>query len=110
MQGARKNALEQESLMAEIEPFHTQVQKTIQAIVGMIVLEEPAGFPRDKSNLYCLKQDGELLWQAEKPEPAGLYNRVKLNLDDTLSAYAITGQSCEIDLRTGKLISQAKMM
>jgi hypothetical protein len=39
-----------------------------------------------------------------------LYNRVMLNMDDTLSAYAVTGQSCEIDLRTGKLLSQAKIM
>ena len=96
--------------MTTIEPSHTQVQKTIQTMVGTIVLEDPNNFPRDKSNLYCLGPKGELVWQAEKPESAGLYNRVKLNMDDTLSAYAVTGQSCELDLRTGRLISQAKIM
>jgi hypothetical protein len=96
--------------MTTIEPSHTQVQKTIQSMVGTIVLEDPNDFPRGESNLYCLGPKGEIVWQAEKPESAGLYNRVMLNMDDTLSAYAVTGQSCEIDLRTGKLLSQAKIM
>jgi hypothetical protein len=96
--------------MTDIAPSHTQIQKTIQTIVGTIVLEDPAGFPRDDTNLYCLGPNGDLVWQAEKPESAGLYNRVMLNMDDTLSAYAVTGQSCELDLRTGRLISQAKIM
>jgi len=96
--------------MAEIEPLHTQIQKTIQTMVGTIVLEDPQGFPRDETNLYCLGQNGEIIWQAEKPEPSGLYNRLMLNSDVTLSAYAITGQSCELDLITGKLISQAKLL
>lgn len=97
--------------MDEIEPLHTQIQKTIQTMAGTVVLEDPAGFPRDKSNLYCLGKDGEMVWQAEKPEPAGLYNRVMLNTDgNTLSAYTVTGQACEIDLISGDLVSQSKMM
>jgi hypothetical protein len=52
-----------------------------------------------------------MVWQAEKPEPAGLYSRVMLNTDgNTLSAYAVTGQACELDLISGKLLSQAKIM
>lgn len=97
--------------MSEIEPIHTQIQKSTQTMVGTIVLEDPIGFPQDKSNLYCLGKNGEMVWQAEKPEPAGLYNRVMLNTDgNSLSAYAITGQACEIDLISGKLLSQAKIM
>ena len=97
--------------MLEIEPLHTQVQKTIQTMVGTIVLEEPSGFPWDESNLYCLGQNGEIVWKAEKPEPSGLYNRVMLNTNgDSLSVYAITGQACEIDLTSGKLLSQSKIM
>ena len=97
--------------MTEIEPLHTQVQKTIQMKVGMVVLEDPDGFPRNESNLYYLGKNGEMIWQAEKPEPEGLYSRVMLNPDGrTLSAYAVTGQACEIDLLSGKLISQAKLM
>jgi hypothetical protein len=97
--------------MLEIEPLHTQVKKTIQAMVGIIVLEEPGGFPVNESNLYCLGKNGEIVWKADKPEPAGLYNRVMLNTDgNTLSAYAITGQACEIDLLNGNLISQVKIV
>ena len=97
--------------MAEIEPLHTQIQKTIQTMVGTIVLEDPNHFPRGKSNLYCLDQKGELVWVAEKPEPAGLYNRVMLNTDgNTISTYTITGEACELDLMNGTLISQAKIM
>jgi hypothetical protein len=97
--------------MIEIEPLHTQVQKTIQTMVGIIVLEKPGGFPFNESNLYCLGQNGEIVWKAEKPEPAGLYNRVMLNMDgNTLSAYAITGQACELELVSGHLLNQAKIM
>lgn len=93
--------------MTEIEPLHTQVQKTIHTVVGIIVLEEPLGFPVDESNLYCIGPSGHILWKADKPEPAGLYSRVMLNTDSyTLSAYAVTGQACEIELSSGHLLRQ----
>jgi hypothetical protein len=96
--------------MAEFEPLHTQIQKITPTMVGTIVLEDPVGFPRDKSNLYCVGKNGEMVWQAEKPEPAGLYSRVMLDTDgNTLSAYAVTGQACELDLIRGTLISQANI-
>ena len=94
--------------MPEIEPLHTQIQKNIQTMVGAVILEEPKGFPQDESNLYCVGYDGKIVWQAEKPEPGGLYNRVMLN-GDNLAAYAVTGQACEIELISGKLISQVKI-
>jgi hypothetical protein len=97
--------------MIEIKPLHTQVQKTIQTMVGIVVLEESGGFPFNESNLYCLGSSGETVWKAEKPEPAGLYIRVMLNTDgNTLSAYAVTGQACEIELTSGHLLSQVKIM
>lgn len=97
--------------MTEIEPLHTKVQKTIQTMVGIIVLEEPGGFPLHETNLYCIGQNGRVVWKADKPEPAGLYNRVMLNPDgNTLSAYAVTGQACELDLTNGNLISQVKIV
>lgn len=97
--------------MVELEPLHTEIQKTIQTTVGTIVLEDPGNFPLDESNLYCLRQSGEIIWKAEKPEPAGLYNRVMLNtVGLTLSAYAVTGQACEINLLNGELVSQVKIM
>lgn len=96
--------------MTMVEPIHTKIEKTTQTMVGTVVLEDPKDFPRNETNLYCVGQNGEMVWQAEKPEPSGLYSRVMLNPDgNTLSAYAVTGQACEIDLSTGKLISQVKI-
>ena len=77
---------------------------------GIVVLEEPKGFPFDESNLYCVGSKGDIVWKAEKPEPSGLYNRAMLNADgSTLSAYAVTGQACEIELGSGYLLSQGKI-
>jgi len=97
--------------MIESDPLYTQIQKIIQTMVGLVVLEDPSGFPPDKSNLYCLGKNSEIVWQAEKPEPAGLFNRVMLDAEgNTLSAYTVTGQACEIDLMNGSLISHAKIL
>ena len=97
--------------MTEFEPLHTQVQKIIQTLVGTVILEDPSRFPFDKSNLYHVSKEGKMLWQAEKPEPNGLYNRVMLNSDgNTLSAYTVTGQACEIDLTNGSLISHTNIL
>ena len=96
--------------MTVTEPLNTQIIKNIQTMMGSVVLEDPKDFPQDESNLYCVGHQGEMVWQAEKPEPLGLYSRVMLNENgDTLSAYAITGQACEIELITGKLVSQVKI-
>jgi hypothetical protein len=97
--------------MPEIDPLHTKVEKTTQTMMGTVVLENPKGFPRSESNLYCVGHQGEMVWKAEKPDSAGLYNRVMLNTEsDTLSAYTVTGQACELELMTGKLISHVKIM
>jgi hypothetical protein len=95
--------------MPEIEPLHTQIIKDIQTMMGSVVLEEPKGFPRDESNLYCVGHDGKTVWQAEKPEPGGLYNRVMLN-GDNLAAYTVTGEACELELISGKLLSHVKIV
>jgi hypothetical protein len=84
----------------------TRIEKTIQINTGVIVLESPSGFPRNENNLYLISQHDEIIWKAEKPEPGTFFSRVKLNEDgDTFSAYTLGGHACELDLRTGKLIS-----
>ncbi len=96
--------------MDEIEPLHTAVKKSIQTMAGLVVMEDHAGFPRGESNLYCVSEKGGIVWFAEKPEPGGLFNRVMLSTGGmALSTYTITGHACEIDLMTGKLLSQVKM-
>lgn len=90
----------------DIQPLHTKVDKTIQVNAGVIVLENPSGFPRNESNLYLLKSDGTIIWKAEKPDAATFFSRVKLNEDgQTFSAYTIHGHACELALKTGKLVS-----
>ena len=90
----------------DVEALHTYIEKTIQINAGVIVLENPSGFPRNDTNLYLVDQHGEIIWKAEKPEPFTSFSRVKLNEDgDTFSAYTLGGHACELELRTGKLIS-----
>jgi hypothetical protein len=90
----------------ELAAIYTHIEKKIEVNAGVIVLENPNGFPRNDTNLYLISQRGEILWKAEKPEPGTSFSRVKLNEDgDTFSAYTLGGHACELELRTGKLIS-----
>jgi hypothetical protein len=94
----------------EITPLHTKVEKTIQLASGTIVLEDPKGFPRNESNLYCIAYDDTILWRAEKPDPQTLYTRVRLNEDgQTLGSYTLSGHACELDAQTGKVLSQTRL-
>jgi len=92
------------------QPLHTKIDKTIQTMFGHIVLESPDGFPRDDSNLYCIASNKKIVWKAEKPDPSTLFSRVRMSEDgDNLSAYTTGGHACELELRTGKLISHTSI-
>ena len=94
----------------EINPLHTKVDKFIQTRQGTVVLESPNEFPRGESNLYCISTDEKIVWKAEKPDPYTLYSRVKLNEDGaTLSTYTLSGHACELDLKTGKILSKTSI-
>jgi hypothetical protein len=94
----------------EINPLHTKVDKFIQTRQGTVVLEGPNEFPRGESNLYCISADEKIVWKAEKPDPYTLYSRVKLNEDGaTLSTYTLSGHACELDLKTGKILSKTSI-
>jgi hypothetical protein len=90
----------------DLQPVHTKIEKTIETYLGNIILENPNGFPRTESNLYMVSPDGKIAWKAEKPDPNTHFSRVKLNPDgETFSAYTLGGHACDLELRTGKLIS-----
>jgi hypothetical protein len=90
----------------DVVALYTKIEKTIQVNAGVIVLENPSGFPRNDTNLYLIDQHNEIIWKAEKPIPSTFFSRVKLNEDgDTFSAYTLSGHACELELRSGKLIS-----
>jgi len=89
-----------------VQPLHTKIEKTIEITAGIIVLESAVKFPYGESNLYLIGQDGTIIWKAEKPEPGTFFTKVKLNQDgDTFSAYTVNSHACELDLKSGKLIS-----
>lgn len=91
----------------DTEPLYTKIDKTIQTRVGLVVLETPDRFPYTESNLYCLAPNNKILWKAEKPDPNTLFSRVRLNEDGaTLSTYTTGGHACDLELNTGRLISQ----
>ena len=94
----------------DIQPQHTKVDKSIQSMYGLVVLEDPSGFPRGESNLYCISPNGKILWKAEKPDSNTLYSRMRLNEDGaSLSTYTIGGHACELELGTGKILSKTSI-
>ena len=90
-----------------IQPLFTQIEKTIQLNDGNIILETYTGFPSDESNLYFITPSGTVVWKAEKPDTRSLYTRIKLNEDFTLSTFTTDGVFCELDLKTGQIISKS---
>jgi hypothetical protein len=93
--------------MSQHQPRHTKIEKEIVTALGVIILEHPVGYTRNESNLYCLSNDGKVVWYAELPEANVLYSRVRFDdQGEKLLTYSTRGHACEIDLRTGKLLSK----
>lgn len=94
-------------MFENFEPRHTTIVKVINLKGGNVILEDHVRYPLKESNLYFVSDEGELIWDAERPAPDAHYIRVKLDEDgDQLSAYTTGRHACELDLRTGKLLSQ----
>ncbi len=86
---------------------HTRVEKVISVTTGKAIMEDYRGYPLGESNLYFISDSGDIVWFAERPAPDAHYIRVRLNEDgQTLSAYTTGRQACEIDLKSGKLLSR----
>ena len=94
----------------DIQPLHTKVDKTIQTSYGTIVLEDPVLYPRSESNLYCVGQDGKIVWHAERPDLNTHYSKLRFGDDGlSLSTYTLSGHACELDLKTGKILSKTSI-
>lgn len=91
----------------EIHPLHTSVEKLIELKKGVVVMENPVGFPINESNLYMLAPNGDILWKAEKPAQNILFTKMKLNEDFSISTFTNSGQFCDIDIETGKVLSSS---
>jgi hypothetical protein len=93
--------------MTDHQPRHTKIEKEIVTNLGTVILEHPVGYARGKSNLYCVSSDDKVLWFAELPEENVLYTRVRFDdQGEKLLTYSVRGHACEIDLKTGKLLSK----
>ncbi|MCZ2128207.1 MAG: hypothetical protein LC099_10605 [Anaerolineales bacterium] len=90
-----------------LTPLYTSVEKTIELKIGSVVFESHAGFPVDKSNIYLVSSEGEILWEAEKPAQNVLFTKMRLNDDGTISTFTNGGQFCDLDSETGKIISES---
>lgn len=94
-------------MFENMQPRHTKIEKVIALKSGSVILEDHVRYPLRESNLYFVSEDGELIWEAERPAPDAHFIRVKLDENGKqLSAYTTGRHACEIDLKTGKLISQ----
>jgi hypothetical protein len=91
----------------QITPLHTSIEKLLELKKGIVVLETPNGFPLNETNLHMVSQNGDILWKAEKPTPNVLFTKLRLNDDSTISTFTNSGQFCEIDMETGKIISSS---
>ena len=94
-------------MFENFQPRHTTIQKVIALKGGNVILEDNVRYPLTESNLYFVSEIGEPVWDAERPAPDAHYIRVKLDDDGTkLSAYTTGRHACDLDLKTGKLLSQ----
>lgn len=94
-------------MFEHLQPRYTKIEKVITLRDGNVILEDHNRYPLNKSNLYFVSEDDQLVWEAERPAPDAHYIRVKL--DDNgmqLSAYTTGRHACELDLKTGKLLSK----
>ncbi len=94
-------------MFENVKPLHTQIEKIIEVKGGKVILEAHSHYPLDESNLYFVSETGETVWFAERPAPDAHYIRVRLEDDGLrLSAYTTGRHACDIDVNSGKLISQ----
>ncbi len=94
-------------MFENLQPRHTTIQKVIALKGGNVILEDHVRYPLAESNLYFVSETGELVWDAERPAPDAHYIKVRLDDDGMqLSAYTTGRHACELDLKTGKLLSQ----
>ena len=92
-------------MFTDSQPRHTRIEKVISVPSGKAILEDHNKYPANEANLYFIANNGDPVWEAERPAPNAHYIRVKLSEDGRiLSAYTTTLHACEIDIKSGKLL------
>ncbi len=94
-------------MFENLTPRHTKIVKVIALKTGNVILEDHVRYPLGESNLYFVSDEGEAIWDAERPAPDAHYIWAKLDDEgQQVSAYTTGRHAVEIDLKTGKLLSQ----
>ena len=94
-------------MFADIEPRHTKIAKVISVTSGKAILEEHARYPVGESNLYFVSEErGTRLVGRTARRRTPTTSGCSLNEDGrSLSAYTTGRHACEIDIKSGKLLS-----
>jgi len=70
------------------------------------VREDYHGYPKDESNLYLVDSENNVVWFAQRAMKDDCYaNPVVPVSQDKIKCFSGKGWECEIDLKTGRLIS-----
>lgn len=90
----------------KLTPRHTKIVEQIATPLGVLIREDYFGFPGTESNIYMVDPAGQVRWFAERAMGSDAFANPIHELSDTAFKCASwNGFTCEIDLKTGKLIN-----
>ena len=92
------------AVVSRHSPVGTKVVQVLAKGNCLIIREDYYQFPQGSSNIYCLNQDLELLWEADLPSPTDVYANALIDRGNTLECGSWEGSDCVLDPETGKMI------
>jgi hypothetical protein len=88
------------------KPRHTEILETLATEFGTVVREDNRNHPNSEPNLYMLSSEGKVVWFAERKLENDAYpNQIIRISPEKIKCFSAMGLECEIDLRTGKILS-----
>ena len=85
-------------------PIGTRIVQVLPLGSNVVVREDYFGFPRGRSNLYCLDSDLRSVWSAETPAPTDRYANQVAEVGGRLVCCSWEGALCTIDPVTGRIL------
>ena len=91
----------------ELKPLHTTIKKQENTDYGMAVLESYFEYPRGKSNLYLVNNEGKIIWYGKLPSERDTFVEFKYDLArNVIIAWTWEGIMCDIELASGNIIKE----
>lgn len=85
---------------------HTKIVEQISTSFVALVREDYFGYPEAESNIYMVGPDGTIRWFAERAmEKDAFANPIHELGNTTFKCASWKGFTCEIELKTGKLVN-----